>query len=165
MSALWSSRLGSSRRAARGRAGDRGEEVISDREAAKRRADKVVSDISGTVNAALHSGKVQPGTALHNFFAPAVGKMQQELVEIYAQLDGADQAPLRDDLIATISDRVIAFIHSTVAGIRGSAGAGAALLAANLEASVRMSVPTAFDLAVYDAHKKTALVPAIPAVP
>lgn len=140
--------------------------MISDREAAKRRAEKVVSEISGRVNVALRGGRVEPGIALHNTFRPAVGEMQQKVVEIYAQLDGAEQAPLRDDLITTISDRVIAFIRSTVAGMRGSAAAGAGRLAANLEASVRMSVPTAFDLAVYDAHKKkVALAPSTPAVP
>lgn len=140
--------------------------MISDREAAKRRAEEAVSAISGKVNVALRRSKVDPGIALHNMFRPAVGEMQQKLVDIYAQLDGAEQAPLRDDLITTISDRMIAFIHSTVAGMRGSAAAGAARLGANLEASVRMSVPTAFDLAVYDAHKKkVAVAPSTPAVP
>lgn len=137
--------------------------MISDREAAKRRAEKVVSEISGRVNVALHGSKIEPGLSLHNMFRPAVSEMQQKLVETYAQLDGADQAPLHDDLITTISDRVIAFIRSTVAGIRGSAVQNAARLAADLEASVRMSVPTEFDLAVYDAHKeKAALAPPVP---
>lgn len=147
----------------RGRQSDEGEQVISDREAAKRRAEKVVSEISGRVNVALHGSKIEPGLSLHNMFRPAVSEMQQKLVETYAQLDGADQAPLHDDLITTISDRVIAFIRSTVAGIRGSAVQNAARLAADLEASVRMSVPTEFDLAVYDAHKeKAALAPPVP---
>jgi diguanylate cyclase (GGDEF)-like protein len=131
--------------------------MLTDREAAKQRAEKVVSELSGKVNVALRAGgragTVEPGLVLHNSLRPAVADMQKQLVAIYAQLDGASEPPLRDELSAMVSDRVIAFIRSTVAGVRGPHVRAAKRLAADLEASVRMSVPAAFDLAAYDAHK------------
>lgn len=130
--------------------------MLSDLEAAKRRAEKVVSEIIGNVHRALHGGKVEPGLVLHNTLRPAVGEMQQRLIDIYAQLEGAEGPPLRDELITSISDRVIAFVRSTVAGIRGPNVGAAARVAAELEASVRMSAASAFDLAVYDANKASA---------
>lgn len=120
--------------------------MLTDREAAKQRAEKVVSELSGKVNVALRAGSragtVEPGLVLHNALRPAAADMQKQLVAIYAQLDGASEPPLRDELSATVADRVIAFIRSTVAGVRGPNVGAAARLASGPDRQTSWAPPS-----------------------
>lgn len=75
------------------------------------------------------------------------------LVEVYAQLDDAVETATRDELVATIRERVTAFITSSVAGQRGAHAAAAAREGARLVSSYGIGVANDFDLAVYERVK------------
>jgi uncharacterized protein (TIGR02391 family) len=127
--------------------------MITDREAARMRAEKVVNEISGLVHRALRSGKAD-GMTLHNTFPPAAHEMVEKLCKIYAEeVVGSSEPPLFDELKTEIANRVNAFISSTVAGIRGTNAGAAARTAANLQSSVSASVHGTFLLATHDATK------------
>ncbi|MBV8756816.1 MAG: TIGR02391 family protein [Deltaproteobacteria bacterium] len=92
-------------------------------------------------------------------------EMLRRLCEVYAPLEGAGEPPLVDELTAELSQRVLAFIQSTAAGVRGRNIGAVQKLVANLEKNVRLSAARTFKLAAYDAHKddtKPAPPPALP---
>jgi hypothetical protein len=82
----------------------------------------------------------QPGLAFRNGLRAAVSQLRDELVAIYSELDGAGDAPLRDELAKLIADRLTAFVQSRLAGVRGDGVAGAAREAHNMAASASMGV-------------------------
>lgn len=127
--------------------------MLTDRKAADIRAGKVVGELHGKVNVALRSGSGD-GLTLRNTLGPATSEMSRRLIEIYAQLDGASERPLRDELVEVITRNVMSFIQSVKAAVRGVNVGAAARLAANLMAMHSMAIPTEFDLAAYEAHQK-----------
>jgi hypothetical protein len=139
--------------------------VLNDREAVEIRARKVVGELHGKVNVALRSG-TNNGLNLRNTLGPAASEMSRRLVEIYAQLDGASERPLRDELVEAITRHVTSFIQSVTADVRGVNVGAAARLAANLIAMHSMGIPTEFDLAAYEVHKSKANSPSpVPLAP
>lgn len=58
-------------------------------------------------------------TRIRNGLHEAVRELQTELIAIYAELDGAGEAPLRGELVKLITDRSIAFNKSCLAGVHG----------------------------------------------
>src|SRR5262245_48009515 len=121
---------------------------MTEREAARTRAAKVVSEISNRVHRELHSGRGNVGLTMHNTMPAAVNEMLEGMCKIYAdEIVNLSDAALRDELKTEIAERVNSFITSTVAGIRGEASAGAARTASNLHSSVSMGIHSAFELA------------------
>jgi hypothetical protein len=55
--------------------------------------------------------------------------MRADLVTLYADLEGADDEPLRSELAHVVSDRLTSFIKSSVAGVRGGNAASAGRVA------------------------------------
>ncbi len=127
--------------------------MLTDREAAKIEAEKVVTEISNRVHSAIRAKPSESAAALRRELTSGSSEMLHRMCEVYAKLDGSGDPPLVDELTNVIADRVCAFIQSTVKSVRG-ANVGAAMhLAANLSANVRMATPTEFKLAAYNAHK------------
>lgn len=126
--------------------------MITDREAARIRAEKVINEISGRVHRALHSGRAD-GMTLRNTLPPAVTEMLEKVCAIYAEeVAGASEPPLSDELKTEIATRVNAFISSTHAGLRPNVG-GPARLATELQGRVSMGVHGTFALAAHAANK------------
>jgi hypothetical protein len=115
--------------------------VLNDREAVEIRARKVIGELHGRVNVALRSGR-NDGLNLRNTLGPAASEMSRRLIEIYAQLDGASERPLRDELVEAITRHVTSFIQSVNAGVRGVNVGAAARLGANLMAMHSVAIPT-----------------------
>jgi diguanylate cyclase (GGDEF)-like protein len=131
--------------------------MITDREAARMRAEKVINEISGRVHRALHSGRAD-GMTLHSTLPPAVTEMLEKVCAVYAEEvagASASEPPLSDELKTEIATRVNAFISSTHAGLRPNAG-GPARLAAELQGRVSMGVHGTFALAAHAANKARA---------
>ncbi len=127
--------------------------MLTDREAAKMRAEKVVSEVGGRLHVALHSGKTNVGQVLHTQGPVVVDEMLQQLCAICAGIDGAAESPLSEELANEVADRVSAFIVSTSRSIRGENVGALMRKFADLEARVRMGAAGTFKLAAYEAHK------------
>jgi len=139
--------------------------MISSRQAADLRAKSVVAEVRNKVHVQIHSGRSSPEMTLRNSLSAGVTEMRRRLIDVYAQLEGASEPPLRDELVMVINDELVSMIRSTVAGVRGSGAAGAARLAANLSATAGMGLAQALDLAAYDAAQLKASASPPPAAP
>jgi len=127
--------------------------MLTDREAAEIRAKQVASEISKRVRVAIHSGRQDSVAVLRRELPSAVDEMLRGLCDVYAKLDGAAEPPLLEELTTAIEDRVVGFVKSSVAHIRGPNAVPAARLATDLAANVRMGAASRFKLAAYDAHR------------
>ena len=129
--------------------------MITPQEAARMKTEKVVAELSGKLQREVR-GAARVGNealALRNVLNAAVREMMPQLCAIYAEIPGAGEAPLRDELRHEIATRMKAFVSSTVAGVRG-ANVGAALkLQGDLHSGIELSVINAFDLAVFEFQK------------
>ncbi len=141
--------------------------ALTDREAADLRKEDAVTKAYKTFAEHKASNRHQPGMGFRNGLMEAVRQLRVDLIELYAELDGAGEEPLRSELVTVISERVSAFIRSCVAGVHGVIAAGAARTGASLLASMTMGVGRDLDLAVHGRLKKhrQASVPAPEAVP
>jgi hypothetical protein len=92
-----------------------------------------------------------------NGLIEASRELAKRLIEVYAELSGANEGPLREELISIIKDRVRAFIRSSVAGQHGSRAASAMHQGTQLIAAFEMGIGGSFDLAVYDVAKRQRL--------
>jgi hypothetical protein len=83
-----------------------------------------------------------------------LGEVVPAIIAVYAELEEASQPAGRDELVASIKQRVSAFITSSSKSVRGANVGAVAREATNLITSYSVSIPNEFDLAVYDARKK-----------
>jgi diguanylate cyclase (GGDEF)-like protein len=127
---------------------------ITDRQAADIRKDDAVSKAYQTFNRHKQANRASPAMGFRNGLREAVKELRTQLIEIYAEVDGAGEPPLRDELVKVIGDRVTAFIQSCLAGVRGENAGAAAREAHNLIASINMGISKAFDLAVHVRKKQ-----------
>lgn len=128
--------------------------ALTDREAANARASDAVAEAHRTVAARKAAARSQPALGFRNGLGEATPKLTKRLVAIYAQLDGASEPPLRDELVEEIKRHIKSFIHSTAAGERGPHVASVAREVANLVAQVDVGIARTFDLAAYDYAKQ-----------
>jgi tRNA A-37 threonylcarbamoyl transferase component Bud32 len=140
---------------------------LTDRQAADLRKEDAVSKAYQTLIRHKQSNRQQPGLGFHNGLTEAVRELRKDLVEIYAELDGAGEEPLRAELVKVIGDRLSAFIQSSVAGERGLYAATAARQGARLKSMSTVGIERDLDLAVHARTKRETLsaAPAPPAAP
>jgi diguanylate cyclase (GGDEF)-like protein len=140
---------------------------LTDRQAADLRKEDAVSKASQTLTRHTHSNRQQSGLGFHNGLTEAVRELRKDLVEVYAELDGAGEEPLRAELVKVIGDRLSAFIQSSVAGVRGFHALAAAREGEQLKAVSTMGIGRDLDLAVHARTKRKApsAAPAPPAAP
>jgi diguanylate cyclase (GGDEF)-like protein len=127
---------------------------LTDREAADLRVGDAVAKAYKTLARHEQSNRHMPGLGFRNGLIEATGELAANLVEIYAAIDGAGERPLRDELVKVVTDRVKAFIQSSVASQRGANAAMAAREGVNLAAVHEGSIGRNFDLAVYERAKQ-----------
>ncbi|HUJ58479.1 MAG TPA: GGDEF domain-containing protein [Kofleriaceae bacterium] len=126
--------------------------MLTEREAADHRASEVVAELDGKVHAELRSGRGN-GSSLRSSLRAAASVMSRRLIEIYAGLTGASEAPLRDELIAEITRQVTSFIASVSRSVRGPDAGAVARLARELGARRSIGIPRELDLAADDARR------------
>lgn len=127
---------------------------ITDRQAADIRKDDAVSKAYQTFNRHKQANRTSPAMGFRSGLREAVKELRAQLLEIYAEVEGAGEPPLRDEFVTVIGDRVTAFIQSCLAGVRGENAGAAAREAHNLIASINMGISKAFDLAVHVRKKR-----------
>lgn len=129
--------------------------MLTEVEAARQRASNLVTEVANKFQldrrSTLHGNSA--GQKLQSLLPAAVKRLTSGLCSIYADVEGATDSPLREEFKLAISDRVIAFIRSSAAGVGGVEAAGVGRLAANLEAGVSSTISKTFDLAAFDAAK------------
>jgi diguanylate cyclase (GGDEF)-like protein len=133
--------------------------ALSDREAAELRKEDAVAKAYQTLAQHKGSSRHQPAMGFRNGLIEAVGQLRRDLIDLYSELDGAGEEPLRSELAAMISDRLSAFIQSCVAGVHGTNSAGAARTGARLISSSTVGVDRDMDLAVRARLKQHRQVP------
>jgi diguanylate cyclase (GGDEF)-like protein len=137
--------------------------ALTDRQAADLRKEDVAGKAYQTLNRHKQSNRHQPALGFRNGLHEAVRELNNELISIYAELDGAGESPLRDDLVKVIGDRISAFIQSCVAGVRGDNAGHAAREGARLISSYGMGGGRDFDLAVHERLKRQPAAASTPA--
>lgn len=127
---------------------------LTDRQAADLRKEHAVSKAYQTLARHKGSNRQQPGLGFRNGLTEAVRELKKDLLEIYAELDGASEEPLRDELVKVIGDRLSAFIQSSVAGERGTHALAAAREGARLISMSMAGIGRDLDLAVHARTKR-----------
>lgn len=100
--------------------------ALTDRQAADMRASKAVGEAHGRVALQVRA-RAGDGLALRNALTSETAGLSKRLIEIYSELPGASEPPLRDELVAAIQEWVSSFIKSVAAAQRVNVGAVARL--------------------------------------
>lgn len=127
---------------------------LTDRQAADLRKEDAVGKAYQTLARHKQADRTS-AMGFRNGLIAATVELRADLVALYADLDGADEEPLRSELAQVISDRVASFIQSSVAGVRGDNTASAAREGMRLISSSTMGVGRALDLAVHERKKRS----------
>lgn len=141
--------------------------ALTDRQAADLRKEDAVAKAYTTLAQHKAANRGSPAMGFRNGLMEAVRQLRVDLIDLYADVDGAGEEPLRSELVTVVSDRVSAFIHSCVAGVRGDNAAMAARTGARMLASMTMGVARDLDLGVHARLKarRQDPVPASPLAP
>ena len=125
---------------------------LTDREASDRRAEAAAGKAAQVLSEAIHEahGHVM---GFRNGFIEATEQLTDSLVALYVPLCVIDES-IRDDLIAAIKSRVLAFIQSSIATHATHAhGSLPARLGAQLAGSCSQRVVGKFDLGLHGLMK------------
>ena len=128
--------------------------VLSDREAADSYASQAVGQAHAALTRALAAGGGNEALAFRNGLRKAVADLSTRLVEVYSQLESASETATRNELVNVITERVSAFVQSSVAGRRGPNAPSAAREGARVIADLTAGIGRTFDLAIYEQQRK-----------
>jgi tRNA A-37 threonylcarbamoyl transferase component Bud32 len=129
--------------------------VLTDRQAADLRKEDAVRKAYDLFHRNEMENRHQPGLGFRRGLREAAHGLKGDLIALYAELDDAGEPPLRDELVKLIGERIIAFIRSCAAGVRGNHAASAEREAMRLIASYSMGVGGDFNLAVHARLKQS----------